>query len=183
MFTFTHSETYISVSLTDSIRTVQHGPVALSAEQRRVVNAAMSGKNIFFTGSAGTGKSVVLREIIRLLRQDEWMLNETAVAVTASTGIAAVNIGGTTVHSWAGIGKGEQEVESLLLNILGPYRYDELQQWEKKGEYYPPVKWKRVTKRMERWRKCQVLIIDESENSDVSLIFQMGITYWNSLDD
>lgn len=129
----------------------------------------MSGKNIFFTGSAGTGKSVVLREIIRLLRQDDWKENETAVAVTASTGIAAVNIGGTTVHSWAGIGKGEQEVESLLLNILGPYRYDELQQWEKKGEYYPPVKWKRVTKRMERWRKCQVLIIDEISMIDARL--------------
>lgn len=143
----------------------------------------MSGKNIFFTGSAGTGKSVVLREIIRLLRQDEWMVDETIVAVTASTGIAAVNIGGATIHSWAGIGKGEQEVESLLLQILGPYRYDELKEWEEKGIYYPPVHWARVTKRMGRWRHCRVLIIDESENSTVSLIFDMEITYWNSLDD
>ena len=39
-------------------------PVKLSAEQTRVLNAVQSGKNIFFTGSAGTGKSFLLRRII-----------------------------------------------------------------------------------------------------------------------
>jgi ATP-dependent DNA helicase PIF1 len=46
---------------------------------------------------AGTGKSVLLREIIQRLR-----MNGLRVAVTASTGIAAVNIGGTTLHAFAG---------------------------------------------------------------------------------
>ncbi|KJX93813.1 hypothetical protein TI39_contig4251g00007 [Zymoseptoria brevis] len=34
---------------------------ALSEEQRRLVNLILDGRNIFYTGSAGTGKSTVLR--------------------------------------------------------------------------------------------------------------------------
>lgn len=128
-----------------------------------MVDAVLAGTSIFFTGSAGTGKSVVLREVIRKLKQKKELRNEFALAVTASTGIAAVNIGGTTLHSWAGIGKGEQEVESLLLDILGPTRYDELKDWEKEGNYYPPIYWRRIPTRMERWRRCRLLIIDESK--------------------
>ena len=45
----------------------------------------------------GTGKSVLLREIIKVLKKQY-----KSVAVTASTGIAAVNIHGTTLHSFAG---------------------------------------------------------------------------------
>jgi ATP-dependent DNA helicase PIF1 len=50
---------------------------------------------IFFTGAAGTGKSVVLAALRRLLPP-------AAAAFTASTGAAAVAIGGETVHAWAG---------------------------------------------------------------------------------
>lgn len=44
------------------------------------------GKNVFFTGSAGTGKSTVLRKLIE-------MLPSVSTAVTAPTGVAASNIG------------------------------------------------------------------------------------------
>lgn len=46
----------------------------------------------------GTGKSHLLKEIIRKLRER----SPKRVAVTASTGIAAVNIGGSTFHSFTG---------------------------------------------------------------------------------
>ena len=39
-------------------------PVTLSSEQKRVLQAVLQGHNIFFTGSAGTGKSFLLRRII-----------------------------------------------------------------------------------------------------------------------
>lgn len=42
----------------------------------------------------GTGKSLLLREMVRLLREK---YGEKAVYVTASTGLAACNIGGCTV--------------------------------------------------------------------------------------
>ena len=39
-------------------------PVTLNKGQLKVLEAVKSGKNVFFTGSAGTGKSFLLRRII-----------------------------------------------------------------------------------------------------------------------
>jgi ATP-dependent DNA helicase PIF1 len=72
------------------------GP-ALSDEQARVVAAVMGGKSLFFTGSAGTGKSMVLGALKRTLPSS-------STAFTATTGVAAVAMGGSTLHSWAGMG-------------------------------------------------------------------------------
>lgn len=77
----------------------EHPHVNLDPIQRAVLNAALSGRNVFFTGSAGTGKSFLLHTIISELRA----LNK-VVAVTASTGIAAEHIGGTTLHTFSGLG-------------------------------------------------------------------------------
>ena len=67
----------------------------LSEEQKRVYDMAVRDqKSLFFTGSAGTGKSVLLRAIIEKLKS----VHGSRVAVTASTGIAACNINGCTLH-------------------------------------------------------------------------------------
>lgn len=58
-----------------------------------------SGRNVFLTGSAGAGKTYVLNQYIRYLRE-----RRVPVAVTASTGIAATHMNGQTIHSWSGIG-------------------------------------------------------------------------------
>ena len=39
-------------------------PVVLTSEQNQVLRTVKDGKNIFFTGSAGTGKSFLLKKII-----------------------------------------------------------------------------------------------------------------------
>lgn len=70
---------------------------ALSSEQLSLVGAVLRGKSLFYTGRAGTGKSLVARHIIAALR-----INGKIVAVTASTGTAAINIGGTTLHAFSG---------------------------------------------------------------------------------
>ncbi len=57
------------------------------------------GHNVFLTGAAGSGKTHLLNDYIRFLK-DEGV----GVGITASTGIAATHIGGLTIHSWAGIG-------------------------------------------------------------------------------
>ncbi|RMZ70731.1 hypothetical protein GMOD_00000864 [Pyrenophora seminiperda CCB06] len=78
--------------------------IFLSEEQQNVVNLVVDNKkSVFFTGSAGTGKSVLLREIIAALRR-KYVREPDRVAVTASTGLAACNIGGVTLHSFSGIG-------------------------------------------------------------------------------
>lgn len=67
--------------------------------QDKAIAFLKSGKNIFLTGSAGTGKTYVLNQFIQHLKDAK-----IEVAVTASTGIAATHIFGVTIHSWASIG-------------------------------------------------------------------------------
>lgn len=50
-----------------------------------------TSRSVFLTGKAGTGKTTLLREIIRTTHKN--------VAVVAPTGIAALNAGGVTIHS------------------------------------------------------------------------------------
>jgi ATP-dependent DNA helicase PIF1 len=91
--------------------------VFLSDEQRGVVEAVVErGKSIFFTGSAGTGKSVLMREIIKKLRI-KYKREPDRIAVTASTGLAACNIEGVTLHSFAGIGLGKEPVPELVKKV------------------------------------------------------------------
>ena len=60
----------------------------------------MSGENIFYTGGAGTGKSTLLLLIIEKLNIKH---GKHTVYVTATTGLAACAIGGTTVQQFAGM--------------------------------------------------------------------------------
>lgn len=65
----------------------------LDEEQADALDKMLSGKNIFLTGKAGTGKSYVTNAFIQLAE-----VLQVNLLVTAPTGIAAVNIGGTTLH-------------------------------------------------------------------------------------
>jgi hypothetical protein len=120
--------------------------VELSAEQKKVLHAAKSHENIFFTGSAGTGKSVLLRAIISwacsVYRRD-------TIAITASTGIAALNIGGETIHSWAGIGIGNHPRRALYNTIIKRSMGKDSKIIEGSALW--------------RWKECRMLVLDESE--------------------
>lgn len=67
----------------------------LNKSQLSVLNAVKSGVNVFITGSGGTGKSFLLKRIIGILPPRNTF-------VTASTGVSACQIGGMTLHSFAG---------------------------------------------------------------------------------
>jgi len=71
-------------------------------EDRFMVWAKSFG-NVFLTGQAGTGKSTLLREFLSRVE------GVRDVAITAPTGIAALNVGGTTVHRWCGMRLGPQD--------------------------------------------------------------------------
>uniref|UniRef100_A0A4W3GQR2 ATP-dependent DNA helicase PIF1 n=1 Tax=Callorhinchus milii TaxID=7868 RepID=A0A4W3GQR2_CALMI len=101
----------------------------LSKEQSHVLRTVLCGKNVFFTGSAGTGKSFLLKRIVGALPPK-------STYTTASTGVAACHIGGTTLHSFAGIGSGKAPMQQCV----------ELAQ-------RPGV--------LQHWQNCKHLIIDE----------------------
>ena len=76
-----------------------------NAAQRSVLELVLEDKkNVFYTGSAGTGKSFTTRLIIEAFRKQHGEKFNRRVAVVAPTGIAAANVGGTTIHRAAGVG-------------------------------------------------------------------------------
>jgi len=71
--------------------------ITLSKEQQKIVNLIeKSREHIFYTGKAGTGKSAVLRHLVAHTKK--------RIVVAASTGIAALNVNGMTLHRLAGVG-------------------------------------------------------------------------------
>lgn len=82
-------------------------------QQDEAFDLLKMGKNVFLTGAAGAGKTYLLNKYIAYLKE-----NNVAVAVTASTGIAATHLQGTTIHSWSGMGVKEnlttKDLEKLL---------------------------------------------------------------------
>lgn len=78
--------------------------MSLNEQQQRAVDLINEGKNVYLTGPAGTGKSYTIKTIVKE-SNDKGKI----VHLTASTGIAASLIGGSTLHSWAGIGLGNRK--------------------------------------------------------------------------
>lgn len=68
-------------------------------DQETALNILKSGANVYLTGEAGAGKSYLLNKFISYLNE-----NNVSYGATASTGIAATQINGQTIHTWAGIG-------------------------------------------------------------------------------
>jgi ATP-dependent DNA helicase PIF1 len=93
----------------------------LTPEQQSVFNALKDGKNVFLTGSGGTGKTYLINTIyekLPIIRHRDSGLG-IRIAVTAMTGCAALLIGShaKTLHSWAGIGLGKGTVDEILYKI------------------------------------------------------------------
>ena len=94
------------VSLTENTSTTERPahPVTCSddseppstPEQQRVLDTVMEGRNVFFTGSAGTGKTTTMRHLIRRLKA-----GNKKVDIIAPTGRSALAIGGTTDFTYA----------------------------------------------------------------------------------
>jgi ATP-dependent DNA helicase PIF1 len=79
--------------------------ITLTQDQTKAMMYMMRGKNVFITGSAGVGKSFVLESYYKRACKK---FGPDKVFKTSTTGISALNIGGRTIHSWAGVGIGDK---------------------------------------------------------------------------
>jgi ATP-dependent DNA helicase PIF1 len=103
----------------------------LTPMQEDAYQRMINGESIFITGMAGTGKTTLIR-MFRKFYQDQRNM-----CVTSTTGISALLINGTTLHSFAGIGLGTGSAGALVMKVL------------------------KNQKARKRWRTVEVLIIDE----------------------
>lgn len=113
----------------------QHDGPELSPEQAKVVELAAQGRNIFYTGSAGCGKSTVLRAMVQRLKH-----MGKRVEVMAPTGKAALAINGTTTWTFAGWSPNSHKVSIAKLKESAT---------------------KKSSRARRRFRKTDVIIIDE----------------------
>jgi ATP-dependent DNA helicase PIF1 len=103
----------------------------MSCEQANVLKLIDLKYSVFLTGRGGSGKSFLLKKIVN----KEY--DRRGCVVTGSTGIAAANIEGITLHSFAGIGTGTKSAHELLGIVLSN------------------------EEAVQRWKECRLLIVDE----------------------
>eukprot|EP00897_Mesotaenium_endlicherianum_P005521 jgi/Mesen1/4998/ME000248S04272 len=104
----------------------------LLPEHHFTLGGVAKGRNMFITSSAGTGKSYLLGLIMRMLRA-----LKKVIAITASTGIAAVHVRGTTLHSYAGVKIAAEPEQELAKEVM------------------------RDQRKVDKWQEADVLVIDE----------------------
>ena len=101
--------------------------------QDEAINHLLNNNNVFITGSGGTGKSYLLKNLYTALKDKGINVHK-----TGSTGVAAENINGMTLHSWAGVQLGDKEASTYHITIRTRNR-----------------------KAWKRWTETQILFIDE----------------------
>ncbi len=103
-----------------------------------IIDRFKKGQNLFITGQAGVGKTYLLNSFLDWLEEGKYHYG-----LAGSTGVAAINIGGTTLHRMFGINRANsiEEFEKLI-----------------KFEPYIKVNHKR---KMKELINCDVIIIDE----------------------
>ncbi|ORC87010.1 putative PIF1 helicase-like protein [Trypanosoma theileri] len=87
----------------DAMHDPQLSGMTMTPDQENVIRFALRGYSMFIGGSAGTGKTVLLKAIHR--RLTEMGLR---VAMTATTGVASVQLGGCTFHLAFGVPVGNE---------------------------------------------------------------------------
>lgn len=123
--------------------------IELVEEQKNLLKRIVENReNLFFTGSAGTGKSTLLKSIIHSYEEK---YGENTIAVTALTGLAASRIGGTTLHSFSGIGLGNPDAEELIKRVRSR------------------------TLARDRWISYKALVIDEISMLEATLLEKLDM--------
>jgi ATP-dependent exoDNAse (exonuclease V) alpha subunit len=112
----------------------------LNVDREDALKAIKTGENIFLTGNAGSGKTYLIKEFAKKSGKN--------VALTATTGIAALNLGGETVHRFLGIGIATrpEQSEPIVKKLL---------KFKSSGKPWEKAKWNLLS-------NLDILVIDEA---------------------
>lgn len=100
----------------------------LTDDQLDALDLMKKGFNVFLTGPGGVGKTFVIQYY-----KEYCIQHNRKIAITSMTGISALLLNGVTLHSWAGIKRGNETIKSI-----------------KSKPYY-----------LKRWTSTYALVIDE----------------------
>jgi ATP-dependent DNA helicase PIF1 len=132
----------------------------LTKKQQKAIDLMLKGESVFITGPGGVGKTEVIKRFYQDYKdryqkrfEDEGLCMETFqyrlqnnIAITSTTGISALIIGGTTIHSFLGLGLGKDSIDDLFKKIFSNGKI------------------------LKRWKELRVLIIDEVSMLDLDLL-------------
>jgi len=106
-----------------------------SNEQQLCFEKYLNGENLFITGPGGSGKSFLIKNIVKHAET-----NNKNIKVCALTGCAAILLEcrATTLHMFSGIGFANKKNEEIIEELFTTKRY-----------------------KLKNWRKLEILIIDE----------------------
>ena len=106
----------------------------LSTEQQIAFEKFKQGENLFVTGPGGTGKTHLIKLLVK-----HSQINNKNISVCALTGCAAVLLqcNARTIHSWSGIRLAKGPVQKIIGNVLNNRQA------------------------MKAWKTTQILVVDE----------------------
>jgi len=120
-----------------------------SAEQQLCFEKYLSGENIFITGPGGSGKSFLIKNIVKHAEA-----HNRNIKICALTGCAAILLEckATTLHMFSGIGFANKKNEEIIEELFTTKRY-----------------------KLKNWRKLEILIIDEVSMMSLKILLLLDL--------
>jgi len=120
----------------------------LNEQQAEVLEKYINGENVFITGPGGSGKTYLIKAIVKHAEE-----NERKIQVCALTGCASIllNCKATTLHRFAGIGLANKPIEDVVSDLFIK-RY-----------------------KLKNWYNLKTLIIDEVSMMSLKLLLILDI--------
>jgi len=121
----------------------------LSNEQQLCFEKYLNGENLFITGPGGSGKSFLIKKMVK---QAE--INKKNIKICALTGCAAILLEckATTLHMFSGIGFANKKNDEIIQELFTTKRY-----------------------KLKNWRKLEILIIDEVSMMSLKILLLLDI--------
>ena len=122
---------------------------SFSDEQQLSFEKYLKGENLFITGPGGSGKSFLIKNIVKHAET-----NKKNIKVCALTGCAAILLEckATTLHMFSGIGFANKKNEEIMEELFTTKRY-----------------------KLKNWRNLEILIIDEVSMMSLKIFLLLDI--------